>query len=210
MRSQFERVDLAVRIAGVAAERGELRSRGGEVAPQRPALGGGPFLESAGARIETFEQRLGAELACGLQRFDGGVGEEGAQLVHVHLDLREVERDLLRVRLDKCVQLRRQCAAQGRQCLAQARAREFRVGVLPEQRGEALAGLRCAVLQREKGEQGAGLAGRDLERPVPRPPEIEAAEQAHAQHGPQAYREQGDVHLCDQGDVPSVKYIINQ
>ncbi len=79
--------------------------------------------------------------------------------VHVHLDLREVERDLLRVRLDERVQFRRQRAAQRRQRLAQARARELRVGVFPEQRGEALAALRRAVLQREEGEQGAGLAG---------------------------------------------------
>ena len=79
---------------------------------------------------------------------------------------------------------------------ARPASRELCVGVFPEQRGEPLAALRRAVLQREKGEQGAGFAGRDLERPVIRPAEIEAAEQAQAQHGPQAYREsRGDRHL---------------
>ena len=184
-----QRVDLAIGIGGVATEHGEFRGGGREVAPQCPPLGGGPLLEAARARVEALEQRIPAELARGLQRFDGGLGEEGAQLVDVHLDLREVERHLLPVRLDERVQLRGQRAAQGRQRLPQAGARELRVGVFPEQRGEALAALRGAVLQREEGEECARLAGRDLERPAVRAPQIEAAEQAHAQHGPQAYRE---------------------
>ena len=124
------------------------------------------------------------------------LGEQGAQRVHVHLDLREVERDLLRVRFDERVHFAGHRAAQRRQRLAQARARELRIGVFPEQRGEALAALRRAVLQREEGEQGAGLAGRDPERPVTRAPELEATEQSQAQHGPQAYVTiEGDVHL---------------
>ena len=109
--------------------------------------------------------------------------------MHVHLDLGEVERDLLRIRFDERVPFRRDRAAQRRQRLAQARAREFRVGVFPQQRGEALAALRRAVLQREESEQGAGLAGGDPERPVPRAPQVEATEQPQAQHGRQAYRD---------------------
>ena len=74
------------------------------------------------------------------------------------------------------MQLRRQRPPQRSQRLAQARAREFGVGIFPKQGGEPLPALAGTVLQREKCEQGSGLAGRDLERPVTRAPEFEASE----------------------------------
>ncbi len=188
------RIDLAVAIPGIAAERGKLRGCGRKFASQRAALGGCPFLEGARSGVEALEQRLGGEPLRLLQRVDGRLREQCAQPVHVDLHEREVERDLLRVRFDERLHLHRQRTAQRRQRLAQARAREFGVRVLPEQRGEAIATLRRAVLQREEGEQGAGLAGRDPQRPVARAPEFETSEQSQPQHGRQAYPEsKGDV-----------------
>ena len=179
-----ERVDFPVGVVRVAAERGEARRGRRKIAPQAPALGGDPFLEGAGMRVEALEQRLCAQCARRLQRRHGRLREQGAKAMDVHLHLREVQRDLLRIGLEQRVEFRRQRAAQRRQRLAQARAREFGVGVFPEERGQALAALPRPVLEREKGEQGAGLTGRDLERPVTRAPEFEASEQSQAQHRP--------------------------
>jgi hypothetical protein len=137
-------------------------------------------------RVETLEERVRRERPRRLQRRRRRLGEEGAEAVHIHLHLGEVERDLLRVGLEQGVQLRGECAAKRRQRLAQARARELGVGVLPEEGGEALAALPGAVLQRKKSEQRSGLTGRDLKRPVTRAPEFEASEQSQAQHRAQS------------------------
>ena len=179
-----ERVDFPVGVVRFAAERGKARRGRREIAPQAAALGGDPFLEGAGMRVEALEQRLCGQRARRLERRHGRLREQGAQAMDVYLHLREVQRDLLRIGLEQRVELRRQRAAQRRQRLAQARAREFGVGVFPEERGQALAALPRPVLEREKGEQGAGLTGRDLERPVTRAPEFEASEQSQAQHRP--------------------------
>ena len=177
-----EGVDLAVDVAGFAAQGGELGGGRRQLAAQAATLCGQPFVEGARAGVEAIEQRVRAERARGLQRGDAALGQQAAQRANVHFHLREIERDLLRVGFDAALQARGQRAPQRRQRLAQARAGEFGVGFFPEQRGESLAALPRAVLQREEREQGAALARRYLEGPVTRAPELEATEQSQPQH----------------------------
>ena len=168
-----------VAFIGMVAK--ELDQRLDGAIMQAPALGPHPVLEGLFGEGKAVKEFTAIERRRLFQGFDRSFREGPVECRRVDFHIGRIEEQVFALGLDpRHVRSRDQPSRPG-QCLAQATPRLGLAAVRPEQRRDLFARMRQTGLQRQDGEKGRGLPGRELDRLSTIEADLEPSQHIHLQ-----------------------------
>jgi hypothetical protein len=162
------------RVGGALAIE-QCRERAERLLAQQLAFAAQPLLEWRRVDVEAGEQVAAIGRGRGVEHTGGDVGAQRQRIDH---HCRRREGHVVGTGVQRAVG---QDPAQRRQRLAQTPARLLLGAILPQERGEDVAGLRHAGVKREIAEQRRGLLGRKYDGLVAAAVGLEAAQDAQSE-----------------------------